>query len=262
MAAHDLRDPINNLEGLVQTLRGELPTPPTPAVGALLQMMQESVQRFQRTLEQLGAVLQVHQAADQSTPPVELVAVVDDVRQDLLPALQQTGGHLEVAEAACPVVTIPAKSLRSMLYNLFSTALKYPHPDRPPYVRSDLPEPGRVLVPGGAGQWNRLRGEHRIAYHNPAHQQLSGGHDLVGRPMVEGMPPVAAQHYPALLDGVYRTGQPQYDYEVPYEVQDATDGPLRLAYFHFTFSAYREGGEIVGVSIFTYDVTEQVMARQ
>jgi len=135
MAAHDLRGPINNLEGLVLMLREELPAPSKPVVGTLLQLMQDSVQRFQRTLEQLGAVLQVHQAADQATPPIELAAVVDDVRQDLLPALQQTGGHLEVDAAACPIVAIPAKSLRSVLYNLLSNALKYRHPDRPPYVR-------------------------------------------------------------------------------------------------------------------------------
>jgi PAS domain S-box-containing protein len=108
-----------------------------------------------------------------------------------------------------------------------------------------------------------LRGpEHRIAYHNPAHQQLSGGRKSVGRSVVESMPQVAAQNYTELLDSVYRTGQPQYDYEVPYEVQDAADGPMRLAYFNFTFSAYREAGEIVGVSIFAYDVTEQVQLRQ
>jgi signal transduction histidine kinase len=135
MAAHDLRGPINNLEGLVLALRNELPAPSGPMVGTLLHMMQESVQRFQRTLEQLGAVLQVHQAADQAAPPVELAAVVDDVRQDLLPTLQQTGGHLEVDAAGCPVIVMPAKSLRSVLYNLLSNALKYRHPDRPPQVR-------------------------------------------------------------------------------------------------------------------------------
>jgi signal transduction histidine kinase len=135
MAAHDLRGPINNLEGLVQTLREELPAPPGPLVGTLLQMMQESVQRFQRTLGQLSAVLQVHQTADQAAPPIELATVVDDVRQDLLPALQQTGCYLEVDAAACPSVAIPAKSLRSVLYNLLSNALKYRHPDRPPHVR-------------------------------------------------------------------------------------------------------------------------------
>jgi signal transduction histidine kinase len=134
MASHDLRGPINNLEGLVQALREELPDPQAPS-GPLLQMMQEAVARFQRTLGQLGEVLQLHQAADPVTPPVELAALVDDVRQDLLPALQQTGGQLEVDADECPVVAVPAKSLRSLFYNLLSNALKYRHPDRPPHVR-------------------------------------------------------------------------------------------------------------------------------
>jgi signal transduction histidine kinase len=80
-------------------------------------------------------VLQLHQAQDPATPPIELAAIVDDLRQDLLPALQQTGGQLEVEAEACPVVAMPAKSLRSLLYNLLSNALKYRHPDRPPHVR-------------------------------------------------------------------------------------------------------------------------------
>lgn len=66
-------------------------------MGTLLHMMQESVQRFQSILEQVGAVLQIHQATNQAVPPAELVAVVNDVCQGLLPTLQQTGGHLEVS---------------------------------------------------------------------------------------------------------------------------------------------------------------------
>jgi signal transduction histidine kinase len=134
MASHDLRGPINNLEGLVDALQAELPDPQAPA-GPLLQMMDDAVSRFQRTLEQLGEVLQLHQAADTAAPPVELAAIVDDLRQDLLPALQQTDGELEVDADACPVVAIPAKNLRSILYNLLNNALKYRHPDRPPHVR-------------------------------------------------------------------------------------------------------------------------------
>jgi signal transduction histidine kinase len=134
MASHDLRGPINNLEGLVQALREELPDPHAPA-GPLLQMMQEAVARFQRTLGQLGEVLQLHQAQDPVVPAVELATIVEDLRQDLLAALQQTGGELEVEADACPVVAMPAKSLRSLLYNLLSNALKYRHPDRPPHVR-------------------------------------------------------------------------------------------------------------------------------
>jgi signal transduction histidine kinase len=134
MASHDLRGPINNLEGLVQALREELPDPQASA-GPLLQMMQDAVARFQRTLGQLGEVLQLPQAPDPVAPAVELATIVEDLRQDLLPALQQTGGQLEVEAEACPVVAMPAKSLRSLLYNLLSNALKYRHPDRPPHVR-------------------------------------------------------------------------------------------------------------------------------
>jgi signal transduction histidine kinase len=133
MASHDLRGPINNLEGLVQALHEELPDPQVPAA-PLLRMMHEAVARFQRTLEQLGEVLQLHQALDPVSPAVELATIVEDLRQDLLPALQQTGGQLEVDTEACAVVAMPAKSLRSLLYNLLSNALKYRHPDRPPHV--------------------------------------------------------------------------------------------------------------------------------
>jgi signal transduction histidine kinase len=134
MAAHDLKGPINNLEGLLEALQGSLPNPPEEA-GLLLEMMQGAVVRFQRTLVQLNDVLQLHQAYDPAAPPVDLAAVVDDLRQDLLPALQQTGGVLEVDADACPLVAMPAKSLRSLLYNLLSNAIKYRHPDRPPHVR-------------------------------------------------------------------------------------------------------------------------------
>ncbi|TGE06306.1 sensor histidine kinase [Hymenobacter fodinae] len=135
MAAHDLKGPINNLEGLIQALREALPTPLPPEGDLVLDMMQGAVVRFQRTLVQLNDVLQLHQAYDPAAPPVDLAAIVDDLRQDLLPALQQTGGVLEVDADACPLVAMPAKSLRSLLYNLLSNAIKYRHPDRPPHVR-------------------------------------------------------------------------------------------------------------------------------
>lgn len=135
MAAHDLRGPINNLEGLVQALHDSLPTALPPEAGFLLNMMRDAVVRFQRTLGQLNDVLQLHQAHDPAAPPVELAPVVDDLRQDLLPALKQTGGTLEVEAAACPLIAMPAKSLRSLLYNLLSNAIKYRHPERPPCVR-------------------------------------------------------------------------------------------------------------------------------
>ncbi|UOQ69352.1 PAS domain-containing protein [Hymenobacter volaticus] len=91
MAAHDLRAPINNLAVLMQVLGEELTDRPGMATNPLLEMMQEAVTRFQRTLGQLSEMLPLHQAPDSTATPVELAAVVADVRQDLRPALQQTG---------------------------------------------------------------------------------------------------------------------------------------------------------------------------
>ncbi|OUJ72169.1 sensor histidine kinase [Hymenobacter crusticola] len=133
MATHDLKAPINNLEGLVQALGETLADQPDTAARPLLGMMEEAVTRFQRTLGQLSEVLRLHQAPNPANS-IELAAMVADVRQDLLPALQQTGGQLAVDVAACPIVAIPAKSLRSVLYNLISNALKYHHPERQPLV--------------------------------------------------------------------------------------------------------------------------------
>jgi PAS domain-containing protein len=59
MAAHDLKGPIHNLAGLVEALQADLPDPPASA-RTVLQMMQQAVGRFQRTLGQLSEVLQLH----------------------------------------------------------------------------------------------------------------------------------------------------------------------------------------------------------
>ncbi|WP_324671238.1 PAS domain-containing protein [Hymenobacter sp. GOD-10R] len=108
-----------------------------------------------------------------------------------------------------------------------------------------------------------LRGpEHRISYQNPTHIRMYGGRNSVGRPVVEGMADTEVHGYTAMLDTVYTTGETTYGYEVPYEVTEVEGGPASQAYFNSTFSAYRENGEIVGVSTFAYDVTEQVMARR
>jgi PAS domain S-box-containing protein len=108
-----------------------------------------------------------------------------------------------------------------------------------------------------------MRGpEHRYAYSNRAHSKLHGGHQLVGYTVAEVLPDVAAQGYLGLLDKVYRTGESSFGYEAPVRAAEYADRPASTAYFNFTYSPYREGGQIVGVSSFSYEVTEQVLAKQ
>lgn len=134
-ASHDLKAPINNIEGLLRALQQELPAASQNVeVASILDMMQDSVDRFTRTIEHLTDVSKLQKEHDQPSTPVALAAVIEDVRLDLTPLLQQTRGRLLVDVRATPAVLFSEKNLRSVVYNLLSNALKYHHPDRAPEV--------------------------------------------------------------------------------------------------------------------------------
>ena len=135
-ASHDLNAPISNIEGLLFRLQCELPAQSlTGQVPRILDLMQDSVERFKKTIEHLTAVSRLQKEYDQSIGLVALASVIEDVRLDLVPLLLQTNGHLVVDVRDVPTVTCSEKNLRSIVYNLLSNALKYRHPDRTPQVR-------------------------------------------------------------------------------------------------------------------------------
>ncbi|MFD1874165.1 ATP-binding protein [Hymenobacter bucti] len=137
-ASHDLRAPITNIEGLVQALRSELPSPaeprPAPQVGFILNLMQDSVERFKRTIDHLTDVSKLQREHGPATGQVPLAAVVHDVLLDLEPLISSVGAQLTVDVADCPPVLFSEKNLRSVVYNLLSNAVKYRDPARPPRV--------------------------------------------------------------------------------------------------------------------------------
>ncbi|WP_223651289.1 PAS domain-containing protein [Hymenobacter psoromatis] len=108
-----------------------------------------------------------------------------------------------------------------------------------------------------------LRGpEHRLAYFNDAYQQLFPGRQLQGRTVAETQPESEAQGFVALLDQVYATGETFFGNELLLRTEATAAAPAKDIYFNFTYQAYREDGQIGGISVFAYDVTEQVLARQ
>jgi PAS domain S-box-containing protein len=135
-ASHDLKAPISNIEGLLYLLQEELPPAVTEAalVGPTLTRMLDSVERFKRTIAHLTDVSKLQKEHTPDSAQVNLAAVVEDVRQDLLPLLHETGAKLIVDVNALPPVEFSEKNLRSIVYNLLSNALKYRHPDRCPHV--------------------------------------------------------------------------------------------------------------------------------
>jgi PAS domain S-box-containing protein len=147
-ASHDLRQPISNIEGLLRLLENALPDASRNIVlvAKSLAHMRASIERFKRTIANLTEVSKLQLEFAQPAVPVRLDAIIEDVRQDLLPLLTATGGQLEVAVDGCQPRVFSEKNLRSIVYNLLSNALKYCHPERPPLVRIGCATEGDCIL--------------------------------------------------------------------------------------------------------------------
>ncbi|AII52520.1 hypothetical protein N008_11100 [Hymenobacter sp. APR13] len=103
---------------------------------------------------------------------------------------------------------------------------------------------------------------HRFEYVNPAYQALFPGRQLLGRDLAEAAPEAQAQGLVTRLDHVYETGETYDVKDVPFTTASADGQSAHTVYFTFTYQAYRENGQVAGISIFAFDVTAQVLARQ
>ena len=136
-ASHDLKAPITNIEGIVLALRDTLPAAvqQNEMVAHLLDLLNQTVARFQVTITQLTDISRLQLAHTGLAEPVELARVVEDVRLDLAPALVAAGTQLTVEVAPELVVSFSPANLRSIVYNLLSNGAKYRAFDRPSLVR-------------------------------------------------------------------------------------------------------------------------------
>lgn len=96
---------------------------------------------------------------------------------------------------------------------------------------------------------------------NKAYYQLVGHRALEGRPAFEALPEVEEQGYFALLDRVYRSGEPFVGRAMRLVLQPAPDAPPLERYVDFLYQPVRDaGGAVVGIFAQGHDVTDQVQA--
>ena len=105
--------------------------------------------------------------------------------------------------------------------------------------------------------------DHVFTLVNPTYQRLAPGRDLLGQPIRVAWPELAGQGIFAVLDRVYRTGEPFVGTELPFQVDITRTGRVEQRYFNAFFLPLRDArGRVHGVLDFSYDVTEQVQARR
>ena len=99
--------------------------------------------------------------------------------------------------------------------------------------------------------------EHVFEMTNGPYQQLIGHRSILGKPVREGVPEAEAQGFLALLDRVYRTGEPYVGRGIPIELARTPDHPLELRYLDFVYQPKREpDGSVSGIIVLGVDVTD------
>jgi two-component system sensor kinase FixL len=100
--------------------------------------------------------------------------------------------------------------------------------------------------------------EHRFTFANASYRKFVCREQLVGLTVAEALPEIAAQGFVALLDTVYRSGEPYVGRRTPMRIFDPATGDYRVRYCDFVYQAVRDAKNVItGLFCEGYDVSEQ-----
>ncbi len=137
-ASHDLKQPINNLLGLLDELRRSAAFA-DPAEGELLlPMIDEALHQLGTTVDDLAAVGQVQQAGNAPVETVDLAELTQEVLQALQPQVLAARARITTDFATAPSIRYSRANLRTILLNLVGNSLKYADPARTARIHLSL----------------------------------------------------------------------------------------------------------------------------
>ena len=135
-ASHDLKAPISNIEALLTALLRSLSAESLAdeRVQRITNKMQQSAERFKRTIASLTEIVKLQKAHSGEATAVDLAKVIEEVCLDLEHLIKGSHTQVTIDVADCPSIHFSEKNMRSVVYNLFSNAIKYRSPERVPQV--------------------------------------------------------------------------------------------------------------------------------
>jgi two-component system, sensor histidine kinase and response regulator len=135
-ASHDLKAPINNVEGLVVALSEVLQSenPDQDELTAILRMINDAISRFKNTLLDLTEVARLQHEDEAVKDAVSFEEILDDVKLNIHHLIERHDATICTDFSQAPSIVFSRKNLRSIVYNLVSNAIKYSSPDRKPEI--------------------------------------------------------------------------------------------------------------------------------
>jgi PAS domain S-box-containing protein len=126
-ASHDLKAPMSNIEGLLNTLKDSLPMNDmlNEDSNMIIQLMEKSINRFKATILDLTDITKVQKADEEDVNEINLSQLVEDVKLSIYDKIAESGATIITDFSVINKLSFSKKNLRSVIYNLLSNAVKY-----------------------------------------------------------------------------------------------------------------------------------------
>ncbi len=131
VASHDLQEPLRKIASFCQALQTRYRGRLDERADQYIDFAVDGAKRMQTLINDLLAFSRVGREGTQRRP-VELAALVADVRDSLAGPIEETGARIEAGEL--PTVQGDESLLRSLFQNLLANSLRF-HGEDPPVVR-------------------------------------------------------------------------------------------------------------------------------
>lgn len=130
--SHDLKSPINNISGLVNILKMEIPKG-NASIDELLDKIESSSSRAIDAIHNLTGILKVHTEPYDDLENIHIQTLVEEIMEEnsILVKDSSVVIHYELKEAN---LFFSKTALKSILYNLITNGIKYKSPDRQPEI--------------------------------------------------------------------------------------------------------------------------------
>jgi PAS domain S-box-containing protein len=130
-ASHDLKSPIANMEGLMSLLRKSVFEKVEQNERTMLEMMETSIQRLQKTIGGLVELTKNQKdLEDAEEEPLSFSELSREVKEDILNLIRESKATIK-EDFGVEKVVYKRSNLRSIMYNLLSNAIKYRDTERP-----------------------------------------------------------------------------------------------------------------------------------
>jgi two-component system CheB/CheR fusion protein len=144
-ASHDLIAPLTNIEALIEVLNGKIRSG-ADNTSEVIGLIQSAVERFKATIKDLSDIRKIESDMMKEPDRINFEQLTNEVRVSIQDQLEASGAVINT-EFAESEIRFSRKSLRSIIFNLVSNAIKFSDPHRTPEIYlSTYRVPGFIVL--------------------------------------------------------------------------------------------------------------------